>query len=1414
MLIKSVIQKVLAFFLVFTLTFANIALVTKSYASTLFASVFSSSSGTGGNVEFDAYFDDTGQESSYSASSDLNADSVMLNLSLSVVESGYLKNAQIAILEQAENSGLNFKVNSQVDESSYEYAKSFKDNILKLKQIPSGSGVNLRLPLVFENEEFIKLSKLDNSFIVELTGTYVNAKGKEVEVNKKVSLNLAWLDNREIKLSSEVTKCIPMESGILLQTLIKVDSRAEKSGAVKETNLEIQLPHVKGGKIENIYVTAKSTEGTDGKTPGNVEFTEENWKFEDGLLTINKKNKPVNDNEYYSKSGVDEYIVTYIVKGITLSEEKLNSKVKAIVTTYGTEPIENKKEQKFYYDISKQIGNLVTYELQNETKDLSKGYMYYNYNDVSLNKSKIEFDYKSILNISDAKSVEEINLVDVNNYYIDKENNEYELNDVYYNKISISKENFENILGENGEIKIEKNNNEIGKIVKNPETDTQENYVYYFKDTDTNHLTLKISKPINDGNLIFDVQKIQTKSNYNKNLYQTFSKMRFNSLPKVKYSNIENLVEGEEQNIEVELKETITKADLILSTNTISTLEETPVEMIIKLNNEKIDSDIYGDGIFEILLPEYVENLEITDYNIANSPGLELESVEKEQDENNNFVIRATIKGLQNGLSPGILTNGTNIIINTQIKLNELIPKMEKEILLKYTNSEATNYFESGTQTQKITYSAPSGVISINSLNYNERKISSVNGGTKYSTIATNSNSINSKMDIIVMNNNTNKISNLSILGRIPKQETTNIITNENLGTTKDVILTSKIVPDINNDTNFKIYYSSNGTATTNLENPLNGWTEEMNLEEIKSYLIIPEDENYELDVSKELKFSYEFLIPENLEYNNNFCAYFGTYYKNNKDDSQYRVAESDQTILTTGNNPELVLETKIDSGQTISEKEELTITSKVTNTGQDSVKDVRIKIPIPEGTSKSYYSVQNDEILVEEKENYLIYIIPKLEKKASEEVSLKVLVNSVDEEKTLNISSSIISNSNEDITTDSKEVLVNKAKLSLEVETKAYGNHFRMKEGAVTSFKVIAENESDEDFENVNVKVHVDNKFQVMNLFIVDPQTEYIEELTNYNKENGNILINFSNIKSKNQKQIAVNLKAKALQDNSIKETSYIYAIADGNNIENIKSNSVEYIIGKPIMKITQTTNTPNYVRTGDKIEYEFLIENEGSYTSGSFNFECNIPECLIVDEINIFDENKDLISSNKQSLKGTITKTLEVGAEKKIIINVVCKILSTNQARCEITNKAIITSESFGKVESNEITHTVEDLKLLTKESYESNTKQTDETLEKANSPNSNNNSNKQATITGLVWIDENSNGARDKKEKILSDTKVSLLEADTGQIVDTVITDSGGKYSFDVEALGEYIVLFEYDSGQYALSAYQKKRSSRKQ
>ena len=52
------------------------------------------------------------------------------------------------------------------------------------------------------------------------------------------------------------------------------------------------------------------------------------------------------------------------------------------------------------------------------------------------------------------------------------------------------------------------------------------------------------------------------------------------------------------------------------------------VELKIELNNEDIKSDVYGNSKFQIKLPEYVENVEVTDYNIVYGEGLELGKVE------------------------------------------------------------------------------------------------------------------------------------------------------------------------------------------------------------------------------------------------------------------------------------------------------------------------------------------------------------------------------------------------------------------------------------------------------------------------------------------------------------------------------------------------------------------------------------------------------------------------------------------------------------------------------------------------------------------------------------------------------------------------------------------------------------------
>ncbi len=207
-MLRRVTKKTLAVFLIFVLTIADFALVTKSYASTIFNSVFPSLGSTGSkNVEFDAYFTDAEKEKSYSAISRV-CENISLYLSISVSEVGYLKDAKIS-LKPKQNDYLNFKVDSKIDEYYLKYINSFNNNTLDFKQINNGSAITIKLDLTYIQEEFIKLDKLNKSFDVVFTGTYVNGQGKEVQINKVNELNIEWQDYRELNINSSITKFIP-----------------------------------------------------------------------------------------------------------------------------------------------------------------------------------------------------------------------------------------------------------------------------------------------------------------------------------------------------------------------------------------------------------------------------------------------------------------------------------------------------------------------------------------------------------------------------------------------------------------------------------------------------------------------------------------------------------------------------------------------------------------------------------------------------------------------------------------------------------------------------------------------------------------------------------------------------------------------------------------------------------------------------------------------------------------------------------------------------------------------------------------------------------------------------------------------------------------------------------------------------
>ena len=97
MLKNKILEKLLAIVLIFTLTFANFAFITKSYAS-FAGTVFGGKTDTGSkNVEFEAYFG-TEEEKETSVISNVNNKDLAISMNLNVKD-GYLKNAKIQITE-------------------------------------------------------------------------------------------------------------------------------------------------------------------------------------------------------------------------------------------------------------------------------------------------------------------------------------------------------------------------------------------------------------------------------------------------------------------------------------------------------------------------------------------------------------------------------------------------------------------------------------------------------------------------------------------------------------------------------------------------------------------------------------------------------------------------------------------------------------------------------------------------------------------------------------------------------------------------------------------------------------------------------------------------------------------------------------------------------------------------------------------------------------------------------------------------------------------------------------------------------------------------------------------------------------------------------------------------------------------
>ncbi len=1492
---NKILEKLLAIILIFTLTSANFAFVTKSFASSLAETLFGVKSDTGHkNIEFEAYFG-TEEEKETSVISDVNNEELAISMDLNVKDSGYLKNAKIEIAETEEGKGLNFELKNSgirneeavegIEEQSEENSnsdslldamvssenasnpfidvmdtqdaeqtenevtipeetdvvlpegvQSIEDNVITLQQISSNNELKFDLPIKYKNESFVNENKFSNDCIVKFSGIYIDDEGEENEVSRELNLKVCWKDEREVRVESSIEKYIDYEKGVIVQTLVKVDNTSSRNSLpVKESSVIIDVPNYLNVKPSNVTVLAKSTMGTNGQTPETITFNENNWYYnqdenklvinvsnEKQLVTVNEfedeylkeaDRETIEEERYYNGTGVDEFLITYTYNDVRAQEESVtvSSNIEARMTTFsGVEQDDfvNIVTNNNNYDFSLegQTGDIVSLYIETETESVSKAYAYLNYN----NSEKYEAEFKSntIVNISYTEIINGLNVEDVENAYIDKQGNRIQTDDLYYKQISISKESFTKILGEEGTIRVlDANGNEL--ITINNETEVNENgFIVIGFPQKYSRLSYEISKPIAEGNLIINNVRAMQNATIDKQTLQNVAVVTTQTAIRADYNYVEDRVEIARGESSIKLNDTTTKVNLVLDRDNLSTLAvNSDVEMRLELNNAVDTSDVFGHSVYEVTLPESIESVEVTNVSMLYGEGLEITSAELIDGR----IIRITVDGVQEGINSGVLTNGTNIVINANLKVNLFTPAKSEVIKVNYTNSEATGYSDNGNIENTITYSAPTGLVAVNSIsNYNNvgATLTSVRQGEKEDILDIYSEAKVATMEVIVMNNNGNKVSDLAILGRIPFKGVKDIATGDDLGTTLDTKLVSRIISDEHNKTEFKVYYSENGEATKDLNNEENGWiSEPESLENMKSYLIVPVDEKYEMEDTEVLRFTYNYEIPENLTHNEKFAGTFLAYYTNI---AEVAITEEetvpDKVTLTTGAGPELSVESTVNRNK-VKEFEEIQLNMVVTNTGSDRADDVAIELPLPNEVEYVSFESENENLNINNENKVLKLSIPSLEREEKLEVTITLKVADAPREGKLEFIAKVTAKDlGTEVKTEPQIVDVTAAEFEItEADRSDIDEEVVYIAGRELKLSIRVKNLTRETLNNVVVEKILPEEFTFEKAYVLgyesDGLTSYEETQGTYDEDSRKVTIKVDELEGRRAKQLYVIAKTNGLSDDSTKKTVGTTTSVKADGTDTYESNELLLNIASPVLTVSQTTDKADtYLKEGDKVTYTFTVRNDGDAIAKSVVLTDQIPDGLRVQKISYIANGIPVDRKISSSTDAIVKTDIEPGNE--LVANVTMLASSLNGAEEKtVTNYATLSSETMEEVQTNSITHIIE-----ANEEYK-NVLASGQTNGATANQATQSNIDKTYKITGTAWLDSNENGTRDDGEELLSGISVKLVDSETGVIQKSVTTDSLGAYSFAGVNNGNYLIIFDYDTVKYTVTAYNK-------
>ena len=1419
------IYKVIAALLAVTIMYASLLPVLSYAADSLLTAQELESQETSTNnknVEFDVYYDDD----RHSRSIDIDSTDTKLNISLNVKEAGYLKDISVSFADS------NFLIAN--NEENIDAVKNFDDANKKIEfnQINFGNKVVKSINISADKQDKINEEMLNKDNTISLNATYINEEGKEEKISKTIVIHTGWkTDEAKAVVTYKTIKYIPYVANGNNKLIIqgKVTSGLETSVLpIKTTQINIAAPQINNKYPESVAVMANNTLATNGDETG-LNFAQNNWTYDNqtGTITINVENNSINGQISWKKDVLDEYIVTYIYSSDVYEQIKdtsvqVNYEAETNISLYndGTGVTNLNASVNGYTYQQEQLGNIMDITTK-ATENLNKGYMYNNKQTADENKKETEYNVSYTAEVSYADIIDKISISqEIDSFKTETSENLTTIsgtNYAYDKQLKVLESEFKKVLGDNGTINILNGDKTIATINKDT-TITNGYYIIDLTSFNVNSITIETSKPEKEGSLSIDITKAIIKDiDYSESQIKNFTNIKTGVIGRA-YNEDYAISEISGEAL-IKLEEPTQKAAITANKESLSTIiENKDVEMKVTLENDSIDDLMYENPTVIINLPSNIENINVREAKLYFDDELKIEESNLVDNEDGTKSIVTKLSGKQTKYN-NVAAKGATLSFIADITLNKLTPTTQTKIDLIVNNGDENK--TQSTASYNISYIAPTGVVTTNSMdNYMDggETLMSISGEQKEALIPTLSKTQNSTFTMNVINNYSYDLSNIVVLGRTPFTGNKNPDTQETLGSSMTLPLTSKITVS-GTDASYTVYYSENGEATKDLSNTSNGWTTEVtDYNTIKSYMIVFND--YTMPQGANFTFSYTANIPANLEYN---MASYETYavYFNNMINGEPIADKAIATKIgvTTGIGP--VIDAKLESlmnGDSILSGGILKYKLTVDNTGSEKAVGLQVRMPIDSGMSYvepdttrisgyitssedvTYEEINEDDDVTTDEGKMMVLIIGDVDVQSSITKDIWILTTaSATENKTFTTKATV---SNDKVSAETESLTATILKTYFETQVSSneeaidVGDTFRLRMAIQSSDPDLGLGDLVPSYEYTGERTNSVISFELPAELSIDSVTKDDEDITSQVSTNGNTAsINIGTVAG-NTMIIVVTFRANDLGEGIYERDLTITPQIKADDMDNAETmDSINISVNKPGLSITQTSNIPSIasIETAQRYNYTFTIKNLSKSQIHNITFEDKLPIELTYSGLDISVDNGSVSKQVDVSDDGTVSTTisiLEANATATINLYVVANRTDND---ITISNTGRISQQDVGTIDSNTLTNAIK--------AYSPS----DIVVPPTEEPRQ---------LTGNIWFDTNADGVKDDSEPKVPDVQVLLLDNSSGDVAkdlngtDLITkTDSNGDYAFSNVIQGSYTVIFFYDSANYSPTTYQK-------